>query len=253
MRETSARYLFVAVVSWVSLSLIIASWLPSLGGELRELWMITGATGLVSAVGLAELIKSDQRAQDRLLHEYMQAASMDGLTGLANRPALDKALSKAMANFDSRRNPLTIMMFDVDHFKQVNDQYGHQAGDEVLRFLANNAVEFFQGQACVARYGGEEFAVIFPGFKLKEAFLTTEDFRKKVERLFCRFRDQHIAITISAGVTEARNGESFEEVIRRADLGLYTAKKMGRNCVWFGESATDMVSESHPDLDILQV
>lgn len=246
MRETSSRMLFVAVVGWVSVSLLLASWYPQLNEELRILWMLTGVTGLVSAVGLAELIKTDQRAQDKLLSEYMQAASMDGLTGLANRQALDRAMGSALGSFDSRRNPLTLMMFDVDHFKLINDQHGHQAGDEVLRHISNLAVDFFRGKGCVARYGGEEFAVVLPGVKLRDAFLLSDEFRKLVEKNACRYRDVLIQIRISVGVTEAKNGEACEEVVRRADLGLYTAKKMGRNCVWFGESSTEIGSDSRP-------
>ncbi len=249
MRETSTRMLFVGVVGWVSVSLLLASCFPQLSEDLRVLWMMTGVTGVVSAVGLAELIKSDQKAQDKLLHEYMQAAAMDGLTGLANRQALDKSLASALGDFDAKRNPLTLMMFDLDYFKQINDQFGHQAGDEVLRCVSQQAVEFFHGRGCVARYGGEEFAVVLPGMSLKQAFILSDEFRKQVEGSRCRYRDQRIGVQISAGVTEAKNGETVTEVIRRADLGLYTAKKMGRNCVWFGESATEMLGDSVASFD----
>ena len=244
MRETSSRMLFVGVVGWVSFSLLLASWFPALSENLRFLWMITGLTGLVSAVGLAEIIKADAKRQDQLLHEYMEAAVMDGLTGLANRQALDKALRSALSNHDSQRNPLSLIMFDIDHFKQFNDQYGHQAGDEILRAVAQQAVVFFSRQGCVARYGGEEFAIVLPGIKLKNAFLLADEFRKTIEKLTCAYRGQQMRVTISAGVTEAKSQETADEVIRRADLGLYTSKKMGRNCVWFGESATELPTES---------
>ena len=239
MRETTSRMVFVAVVGWMSVCLLIASWYPELSNELRILWMISGVTGLVSAVGLSEVIKTDVKSQERLLHEYMQAASMDGLTGLANRQALDRALKSALEGFDSRRNPLTLAMFDIDHFKSINDTHGHQAGDEVLRFVANAAVEYFTGKACVARYGGEEFAIVIPGMRLRNAFVMVDEFRQAIAKSTCRFRDKSLQVTISAGVTEAKNGENSDQVLHRSDLGLYTAKNMGRNCVWFGECSTD--------------
>lgn len=231
--------LFVAVIGWVSVCLLLASWFPDLSDELRILWMISGVTGLVSAIGLSEVIKADVRVQEKLLHEYMQAASMDGLTGLANRQALDRALASALSGFDDRRNPLTVIMFDIDHFKSVNDRFGHQAGDEVLRSISQLAIRHFSGHGCVARYGGEEFAIVLPGVKLKEAFHLAEKFRKAAEKLVCHFRAQALHVTISAGVTEAKNGENSDQVLHRSDLGLYTAKNMGRNCVWFGECSTD--------------
>ncbi|MEZ5940174.1 MAG: GGDEF domain-containing protein [Planctomycetaceae bacterium] len=242
MREISSRMLFVGVVGWVSLCLLVASWFPHLTEDLRILWMLTGVTGLVSAVGLAEIIKSDQRAQEALLSEYIRAATLDGLTGLVNRQALDKALNGALGGFDPQRNPLSLMMFDVDYFKQINDEHGHQAGDEVLRCLARKAAGFFEKQGCVARYGGEEFAVVLPGVRLKEAFHLADHFRKVIEQTVCPFRDSILQVRISAGVTETKRGEGADDIIRRADLALYTAKKMGRNCVWFGGS-TDMVPE----------
>ncbi|MCA9029545.1 MAG: GGDEF domain-containing protein, partial [Planctomycetaceae bacterium] len=242
-REISSRMLFVGAVGWVSLCLLAASWFPQFSEDLRILWMLTGVTGLVSAVGLADLVKSDQKAQEALLGEYAPAATLDGLTGLVNRQSLDNALAGALGGFDPQRNPLSIMMFDVDHFKEINDEHGHEAGDEVLRCLAQKAASFFKKQGCVARYGGEEFAVVLPGVRMKEAFHLADHFRKLVEQTVCPFRESLLQVRISAGVTETKRGESGDDIIRRADSAVATAKKMGRNCVWFGETASDMIPE----------
>lgn len=248
MRETSSRMLFVGVCAWISLCLLFAGWFPDVQGQLSAVWQLSGLTGLVSAVGLAEVIKADIRKQEQLLHEYMQAAMTDGLTGLANRQAFDKALRSAFSEFSSGHPPLSIVILDIDHFKTFNDRWGHQAGDEILQAVARTAIDFFHHRGCVARYGGEEFAVVLPGTDLAEAFRLADRFRGRIKDLSCAYRTTSLHITVSLGVAELQTSENPEELIRRADTALYTAKRMGRDCAWFSSPDTppDLPAEIQP-------
>lgn len=235
MRGTSSRMILVGICAWISMCLLIAGWLPEINDSVSSIWLLSGLMGLVSAVGLAEAIKSDTRQQEMLLSEYMQAAMTDGLTGLANRQALDRSLTAALKNFDPSRNRLSLVMIDIDHFKSFNDQHGHQAGDAVLRFMSGRMSEFFHGKGYPARYGGEEFAVMIPGAGIRDADRLAEAFRQVMKEGTCEFRDQSFRITISAGVTEARAEDTPDSLLRRADLALYAAKKMGRDCIWVAD------------------
>ena len=226
--------LFVAVIGWVSVCLLLASWFPDLSDELRILWMISGVTGLVSAIGLSEVIKADVRVQEKLLHEYMQAASMDGLTGLANRQALDRALASALSGFDDRRNPLTVIMFDIDHFKSVNDRFGHQAGDEVLKAVARVLIDSARNTDFAARYGGEEFCLVMPGADPDTAMEKAEEMRAKIEEMVVHSDEAELKVTMSVGISSFDpevDVRTNKGLINRADKALYVCKRAGRNRV----------------------
>ncbi|WP_417850449.1 GGDEF domain-containing protein [Thalassoglobus sp.] len=237
MRETTSRMIFVAVSAWLSICLLLAGWMPELDSTFRPLWLISGLVGLVSSVGLSELIKADIRAQERLLKEYRQAAMTDGLTGLANRQALENALKNALHEFSPQRNPLSLIMIDIDNFKAFNDQWGHQAGDAALKTVSNAAVEYFSGKGCVARYGGEEFAIAMPSMSLRESIKLAEGFREYVSRIGCKINDKSSSVTISVGVAEAKDREAPDELVLRADQALYAAKRNGRNCIHVSENS----------------
>jgi diguanylate cyclase (GGDEF)-like protein len=235
MRGMSSRYILVGICAWMSVCLLIAGWLPEFSGSMGSIWLISGLMGLVSAVGLAEAIKSDMRTQESLLNEYMQAAMTDGLTGLANRHSLDRMLAHVIKESLSRRTPLSMVMIDIDHFKAFNDQWGHQAGDAVLRCVSKRMNEFFGSKAFVARYGGEEFAVVLPACRLRDADRLAEACRQAVKETTCDFRDRTFRVTISCGVTELDGKDNADSLTQRADLALYTAKKMGRDAIWVAD------------------
>jgi diguanylate cyclase (GGDEF)-like protein len=247
MHGPSSRFVLVAVCAWISMCLLVVGWIPEISGNISDIWLISGLMGLVSAVGLAEAIKSDIHKQQSLLQEYMEAAMTDGLTGLANRQSLDRTLAVALKRFNPERTRLSLIMIDIDHFKSFNDRFGHQAGDAVLRCMSDRMAEFFKDRGFPARYGGEEFAVMISGQGLDEADRLAEQFRQLMSETTCEFRDQQFGITISAGVTEARAGDTADSLLRRADLALYSAKKMGRDCIWVS------VSDGEPgDADMLE-
>lgn len=235
MRGMSSRFVLVGICAWISLCLLVAGWLPNVHGDLHSLWLISGLMGLVSSVGLAEAIKNDVRLQENLVKEYMHAAMTDGLTGLANRISLDRMLTNNLRETQGRGIPLSLIMIDIDHFKDFNDKWGHQAGDAVLRTVSRRMQEHFGSRAFVARYGGEEFAIVLPACRLTDAEALAESCREVIRGTPCVFRDQTFHITISCGLTSAVKNETPETLIQRADMALYTAKKMGRDTVWVSD------------------
>jgi len=129
--------------------------------------------------------------------------------------------------------PVSLAVIDIDHYKKVNDTYGHLVGDCVLRELAGILKKTFRSSDCVARYGGEEFVVVLPFSRLKDACRKLEELRRKVEKhRFCK--ERKLKLTISAGVAEYKKGMSIKDFLRKADENLYRAKNTGRNRVVCG-------------------
>jgi diguanylate cyclase (GGDEF)-like protein len=148
----------------------------------------------------------------------------DPLTGVNNRRGLDDALSTQFAMMMRYHMPFSVVMFDIDHFKHVNDQLGHLHGDRVLQELARLFDESIRETDILARYGGEEFMIVMPHTELVGASIIAERLRALVE--------EKMAITVSGGVTEARDEDTQESLIARADIGLYAAKSGGRNLLY---------------------
>lgn len=175
------------------------------------------------------------------LHKYstqLQTDSLiDPLTNIANRRAFDFELSRKMIEWQRQRTPLALLMIDVDFFKQVNDQYGHQAGDAVLAQVASEIKEALREMDLICRFGGEEFAAILPIKRPHESTQSAERIRKQIENTTFRSGDQEMQITVSIGVAEAMKGDDQELIIKRADTALYESKQNGRNLVTFHDGA----------------
>ncbi len=158
-----------------------------------------------------------------------QQAVRDPLTGMANRLAYEERLQAELARFARNGTPFCLMVWDVDHFKQVNDTWGHEAGDRVLKILADTLAARLRGVDLVARYGGEEFVVILADTTLEHAMETAEELRGIIATLDFHYRDQPVPITASCGLTQCGEGDDGESLFRRADAALYRAKQAGRN------------------------
>lgn len=167
--------------------------------------------------------------QELLEHNALlsQAAMTDALTGLKNHRAFHEALISSVQMAERFHQPLTLIMLDVDHFKQFNDQFGHPAGDEVLRTVGAVLRQFSRAYDVPARYGGEEFAIILPNTGLQEAVQIAERLRRQIESI----ETPHRRITASFGVAVYRHGTMPATLLYEADSALYQAKQQGRNCV----------------------
>lgn len=173
----------------------------------------------------------DERA--RLRYE----AGTDTLTGLANRASLLTHLSQALASAVRSDRPLCVIMADLDMFKQVNDTYGHQVGDQVLRDTAVRLGTTLRDFDLVGRYGGEEFVAVLQDTPLEIAKQVAERVRSRVGAHPFNIQDLHLRVTISQGVAQMRAGDSVESLIHRADTALYAAKAAGRDCIKTAENA----------------
>jgi diguanylate cyclase len=158
----------------------------------------------------------------------------DQLTGLSNRKFFDVALTKAIAEARGKGEPLSLMMADVDHFKQFNDKFGHQTGDQVLRLVAAAMKQSVKNQAVVARYGGEEFVIALSNTPLRTALAIADEIRRSVmaKELVKRTSGERLGrVTISIGVALLHTDDVAQLLIERADNCLYAAKRKGRNNV----------------------
>ncbi len=168
------------------------------------------------------------------LERVREEAMTDALTGIANRKRFDEMLRKGRRSADANRESMCLILCDIDHFKRFNDTWGHQTGDQIIRFVAGCMTRSAADHHTVARYGGEEFAIVMPKTEIGEAKATAEKIRLTVEgkRLLRKSTSEDLGnITISLGVAEYRHGEAIEDLIERADANLYKSKKEGRNRV----------------------
>ncbi|WP_313738876.1 diguanylate cyclase [Pseudomonas sp.] len=165
------------------------------------------------------------------LEEQRQKALIDPLTGLANRAAWSERLAQEMQAWQARGGHLSMAILDLDHFKRINDGYGHLAGDKVLKLVANVLRKRLRGSDFMARFGGEEFVLLMPQTSLEQATQQLESLRAAVEACPFHFKGEPVTITTSIGCSVFRSGESGEAVLGRADKALYRAKAQGRNRV----------------------
>jgi len=163
------------------------------------------------------------------LEEQRQRAMIDTLTGLPNRAGLQKRMEEEFERWQRYGGQLLLVVLDVDHFKNVNDQFGHLAGDKVLRLIAQQLSRRLRKSDFIGRFGGEEFVVLMPGTSLEHAAVVLEELRTGIEQSPFHFKKQPVTITISMGYTDFRQGDSLEEVFERADQAMYRAKDGGRN------------------------
>ena len=193
---------------------------------------------------LQEIMDANRQLQSRLdsaeqkldlqtqqISNVLVEARTDGLTGLLNRKAFDQALDGLFGHWTRHGKVFSIGMIDIDHFKQINDTYGHPAGDAVLQRVTQTLRSQLAQEVCVARYGGEEFVVLSTdsGEKLAAAL---ERVRQHIAQLQIEHESQVISVLLSAGSAEIQSGDTIGSLVRRADEALYAAKKGGRNRIY---------------------
>jgi diguanylate cyclase (GGDEF)-like protein len=182
---------------------------------------------LGAASGQLVLIEDVTRERD-LLEERDRLARTDALTGLGNRRNAEEAIDREVARAQRQSSPLAFVLFDIDHFKKVNDTFGHAAGDAALRAVGDLLRQAFRGFDVASRWGGEEFLVVLPGADLKQARLAADRVRGQIE---AKPVEGVGPLTVSAGCAELGKEDTVASAVGRADERLYEAKRTGRNRV----------------------
>lgn len=187
--------------------------------------------------GLAERVSSmEQEALGYREHleEQRQKALLDPLTGLPNRAAWAEQVEREVGHWQSEGGHLAMAILDLDHFKRINDGYGHLAGDKVLKIVADQLRKRLRGRDFIARFGGEEFVLLLPQSAPAAALQVVEGLRAAVAACPFHFKGERVVVTTSIGLTALRSGERGEQALKRADEALYRAKSQGRNRIELG-------------------
>jgi diguanylate cyclase (GGDEF)-like protein len=203
-----------------------------------------GAADLLSKPFVSAELVARVRAALKTHHTLTileQRAQLDGLTGLANRAVLEDQLRREWDFSQRRGTPLTVMIVDLDHFKAINDMYGHAAGDDVLRQTARTLARCVRSSDLVSRYGGEEFVVVAPDCALAAATVLAQRFSAGLTEQLTLIGDRDIRITASVGIATADSTtKSSAELLQRADEALYQAKRSGRDAIWVYNSSQEV-------------
>lgn len=201
-------------------------------GELEGVLILPKGTALtykqLSIVSNVLVSLSGVAARYRLVAELTQKAHYDQLTGLVNRRFMDELLVNEIERCRRYRSPMTVLLLDIDHFKSINDTFGHDAGDRVLETVASRLKGTVRSVDSVARWGGEEFIVMVAETDLSSALVVGENIRKTVERGEYALNRP---VTVSVGVSEFKKDDTVDSLLKRADVALYRAKERGRNQV----------------------
>lgn len=204
----------------------------------------------------AQLIKTNESLEqmvsrrtlqlERANDELARLATQDFLTGTLNRRAFEFETSKIIYTADRYNRPVSFMFLDIDHFKAINDQYGHAAGDEVLQQLAVSIRDLLRTSDILARWGGEEFVICLPDTILADAIIVGEKILAACRQLRLVHQQATISLTMSGGVVQRAYSESLHEVLQKADVLLYDAKKTGRDRLLSCVHSSCLHSEPEP-------
>jgi diguanylate cyclase len=208
------------------------------GLQLAAAHALRDTRSVQDAVGLLKSRLDDSQNEINQLREQvtraLQDALVDGLTGLSNRKGFDQALSACLSGSEPESQGPSLLMADIDHFKQVNDTYGHLLGDKVIRVVAQIIKANIKGKDIAARYGGEEFVILLPDTPVQGARVLAENIRSTIAGSRIRRVDSNETlekVTISLGVASHRQSETGNDFVGRADAALYVSKAGGRNMV----------------------
>lgn len=178
-----------------------------------------------------EVLEDDSQRLRAVIERQRQDSLKDTLTGLPNRQCYEEQGIKEIARVRRHGHALSLVVADIDHFKGINDHYGHLAGDRVLKLVSQAMVNRLRTSDLIARYGGEEFVILMPDTSVDDAVYATDQLRAAIEKTKFHYQNQRVKITVSFGVTQVTGNDTLEKAFVRADKALYEAKSSGRNCV----------------------
>ncbi len=187
--------------------------------------------------------------EDRLRASLHDAAFRDSLTGLYNRRYVFRAFRDELRKYERYSDPFSVMLIDADHFKRINDQFGHRAGDAALKAIADACGRSVRDTDVVGRFGGEEFIILLPHTKAADAAIVAERIRNTILESEILWQGQRLDIKLSLGVAEAGlHADAFDELITAADRALYAAKERGRNQTVIADVASHRALEFRPSV-----
>ncbi|CAH9065191.1 hypothetical protein PSECIP111951_03601 [Pseudoalteromonas holothuriae] len=175
------------------------------------------------------ILETKVNTYKKRLSEQRFKSLLDGLTKLPNRSAFDDRFNQEFHLFGVNKGDMTLVVIDVDHFKSINDKYGHSAGDKTLQVIARALKKSIRKTDFIARYGGEEFVVLMPGMNVQHAKPALEKLRNAIKSIPFKFKETQVQITISLGATQFKEGDTPLSAFDRADSALYEAKNSGRD------------------------
>jgi len=189
------------------------------------------ASQLEILAGKIKIMEDDAEKNRTVLEKQRFKALHDPLTELPNREYYNERVAYEYHRWERYGRSLTLAVFDIDHFKKINDSHGHQAGDRVLRVIGRSVAKRLREVDFFCRFGGEEFVAVMPETSLADALPVLDTIRSAIANASFNYKDQPISISLSIGVTEFKKGDDVETAFARADEALYAAKFSGRNCV----------------------
>ncbi|MDX1464263.1 MAG: diguanylate cyclase [Halomonas sp.] len=201
-------------------------------GDIYPLWQsITAVRDDAGRIRTFVSVFHNIAERKRMEDELERQATLDHLTGAYNRRAFDAALRQAICQAELSDETFSLLIFDIDHFKHVNDRHGHDTGDAILKQLADRVADNLRSTDILSRWGGEEFTILLPDTRLRGTRIFAERLRGQI----AESRLNGLSVTLSMGVTEYRPGDDMDSMLSRADEALYRAKSAGRNCVMVDE------------------
>ena len=200
-------------------------------GRVANLEFVEGMRRLVLNQRISKQLEQRNQQLDELNRQVNAVAIHDQLTGLYNRHFIVNQLERQFGSFRRYGNACSIIMADIDHFKQVNDRYGHSVGDEVLAAFSRLVESTVRQDDLIGRYGGEEFLLILPMTNLAAASLLAQRIRARLAAVPLIEQPVMLVVTASFGVAQLTKGESIDKWLQRSDQAMYRAKEHGRNCV----------------------
>lgn len=221
--------------------------LPTINAILQDIIVDTKSLHLDMMRSQDELMNARRQAEtaEQKMHELeaelgqvSELIYQDHLTGTLNRRGMEEAFMREFARAERGQTPVSVALLDVDHFKKLNDTFGHEAGDLALIHLANVVKEILRPVDVVARYGGEEFVILLPDTGATDGVTVITRLQRELTKRYFLHENEKVLITFSAGVAQREEAETIEAILARADAALYRAKQAGRNRVYLAQAGT---------------